>query len=365
MGRILWIVMEKVPGKQLECLVVNEKVAFTETQMGRILRDVLEALTCLEHHGLCHRNVHPSNVIVDCLPDCPKAHLVGFGHAIQFSKDNRITPKICASPTPIHPRNNRVRSEKHTRTLNSIGGGRWESSALPKSGKAVLFGMLATQGLMCLCPLLLPLPQFSMEVDLQRVRLRVTLVLKYSIFITLIMPFLLPHSHLHFSSEGQVSDETRDSEGGPYVRQTRDSGSSPSVWVPPVIFSLRKLRHGGVRDVDGLCARAVTTLHPFVSIKTCWDVMIGPARKDGNSSEDFMLSLTHAWRFFTVLFLPLPSELDHPLRYTAPFPQELLVLVFLLQTESFIDDEPLTLSTSGLLLWQTTGFPSSHNIQFD
>ncbi|KAH3761958.1 Protein kinase domain [Pelomyxa schiedti] len=87
-----YIVMEKVPGKQLECLVVNEKVAFTETQMGRILWDVLEALTCLEHHGLCHRNVHPSNVIVDCLPDCPKAHLVGFGHAIQFSKVHKAVP---------------------------------------------------------------------------------------------------------------------------------------------------------------------------------------------------------------------------------------------------------------------------------
>ncbi|KAH3731659.1 Protein kinase domain [Pelomyxa schiedti] len=87
-----YLVMERVPGNTLQSLVAG-KFQFTETQMAKIIWDILVALSHLKQFSFCHRNIHPSNVIVHGLPDCPGAHLVGFSHTVEFQEaDEEAVP---------------------------------------------------------------------------------------------------------------------------------------------------------------------------------------------------------------------------------------------------------------------------------
>ena len=67
-------VLEFIDWDTLEALVNTGAI---ELRTGlRVLRQVAEAVNVVHERGFAHRNLHPSNVLVD---EAGRAHLIGFG----------------------------------------------------------------------------------------------------------------------------------------------------------------------------------------------------------------------------------------------------------------------------------------------
>jgi serine/threonine protein kinase len=99
-GDRLWIIMEYVPGRDLQQIISTEG-PLTPARTARIGRQMLDALSAAHRAGVLHRDVKPSNIIIT---DDGRAVLSDFGIA-QIEGDSTLTQagQLIGTPAYIAP----------------------------------------------------------------------------------------------------------------------------------------------------------------------------------------------------------------------------------------------------------------------
>jgi len=95
----IFIVMEKLTGRDVE-LILDEKGKLPAAEVRRVLRDVASALAFAHAHGIVHRDVKPSNIIIE--PD-GTVKLTDFGiAAIDGVEEGMTRDKGIYLGTPVY-----------------------------------------------------------------------------------------------------------------------------------------------------------------------------------------------------------------------------------------------------------------------
>jgi hypothetical protein len=121
-----YIAMELIDGTPLHHLIARDG-ALAPARAARLAREVAEGLAYLHAHGIVHRDVKPSNVMVE---RSGRARLLDFGLALPFDATRMTeagvvvgTPRYCA-PEVLH-------GEDHTPASDVFGLGRMLDEMLP------------------------------------------------------------------------------------------------------------------------------------------------------------------------------------------------------------------------------------------
>lgn len=74
--------MEECSGGELfQRLALNAKnnQLYTEKDAARLMKQILEAVNYLHHHGICHRDLKPENILLSSMSDNFQLKLIDFG----------------------------------------------------------------------------------------------------------------------------------------------------------------------------------------------------------------------------------------------------------------------------------------------
>lgn len=92
-----YLVMPYVEGQNLEVRLKKENPPLTVQEVGSITCDILSALEYAHSMGVVHRDVKPSNMLID-----PKGRvlLMDFGIALALTEEQRLTRTNTSMGTP-------------------------------------------------------------------------------------------------------------------------------------------------------------------------------------------------------------------------------------------------------------------------
>jgi serine/threonine protein kinase len=115
------IVMKLIEGRSLSAMLENRPNNRLDVKDGiRIVKDVLDALNYAHRHGIAHRDVKPSNVMVD---DNGKVWLLDFGIAIAMGEQRRTrTGQVVGTLSYMSPEQiSKPRTIDHRSDVYSVG----------------------------------------------------------------------------------------------------------------------------------------------------------------------------------------------------------------------------------------------------
>ena len=78
----IYLIMEECSGGELfQRLALNAKnnQLYTEKDAARLMKQILEAVNYLHHHGICHRDLKPENILLSSMSDNFQLKLIDFG----------------------------------------------------------------------------------------------------------------------------------------------------------------------------------------------------------------------------------------------------------------------------------------------
>ena len=78
----IYLIMEECSGGELfQKLALNAKnnKLYTEKDAARLMKQILEAVNYLHHHGICHRDLKPENILLSSMSDNFQLKLIDFG----------------------------------------------------------------------------------------------------------------------------------------------------------------------------------------------------------------------------------------------------------------------------------------------
>ena len=78
----LYLIMEECSGGELfQRLALNAKnnQLYTEKDAAKLMKQILEAVNYLHHHGICHRDLKPENILLSSMSDSFQLKLIDFG----------------------------------------------------------------------------------------------------------------------------------------------------------------------------------------------------------------------------------------------------------------------------------------------
>ena len=78
----IYLIMEECNGGELfERLALNAKnhKLYTEKDAAKLMKQILEAVNYLHHHGICHRDLKPENILISSMGDNFQLKLIDFG----------------------------------------------------------------------------------------------------------------------------------------------------------------------------------------------------------------------------------------------------------------------------------------------
>lgn len=116
-----WIVMKLIEGTSLSALLDSRANKRLDVKDGiRIIKDVLDALNYAHRHGIVHRDVKPSNVMVD---HNGKVWLLDFGIAIAMGEQRRTrTGQVVGTLSYMSPEQiSKPRTIDHRSDVYSVG----------------------------------------------------------------------------------------------------------------------------------------------------------------------------------------------------------------------------------------------------
>jgi eukaryotic-like serine/threonine-protein kinase len=116
-----WIVMKLIEGTSLSALLDSRANKRLDVRDGiRIIKDVLSALNYAHRHGIVHRDVKPSNVMVD---HNGKVWLLDFGIAIAMGEQRRTrTGQVVGTLSYMSPEQiSKPRTIDHRSDVYSVG----------------------------------------------------------------------------------------------------------------------------------------------------------------------------------------------------------------------------------------------------
>jgi eukaryotic-like serine/threonine-protein kinase len=116
-----WIVMKLIEGTSLSALLDSRANKRLDVKDGiRIINDVLDALNYAHRHGIVHRDVKPSNVMVD---HNGKVWLLDFGIAIAMGEQRRTrTGQVVGTLSYMSPEQiSKPRTIDHRSDVYSVG----------------------------------------------------------------------------------------------------------------------------------------------------------------------------------------------------------------------------------------------------
>jgi serine/threonine protein kinase len=117
-GDYAYIASAYVPGETLADLAATGRIDPSEhRRIARIVRDVADALTYAHNLGIIHRDVKPSNILID---EEGKAHLLDFGLAVR-REDPARSGEVAGTPQYLSPEV--VRGERATASSDQYGLG--------------------------------------------------------------------------------------------------------------------------------------------------------------------------------------------------------------------------------------------------
>jgi eukaryotic-like serine/threonine-protein kinase len=115
------IVMQLIDGTSLDNMLESNALHHAETREAiAIIRDILEALDYAHQHGIVHRDVKPSNVLLD---KNHQALLIDFGIALAMGEKRRTrTGQIVGTPAYMSPEQiTKPKSIDHRSDVYSVG----------------------------------------------------------------------------------------------------------------------------------------------------------------------------------------------------------------------------------------------------
>jgi eukaryotic-like serine/threonine-protein kinase len=115
------IVMQLIDGTSLDNMLESNALHHTEMREAiAIIRDILEALDYAHQHGIVHRDVKPSNVLLD---KDHQALLIDFGIALAMGEERRTrTGQIVGTPAYMSPEQiTKPKSIDHRSDVYSVG----------------------------------------------------------------------------------------------------------------------------------------------------------------------------------------------------------------------------------------------------
>ena len=78
----LYLIMEECSGGELfQRLALNakNKIQYTEKDAAKLMKQILEAVNYLHHHGICHRDLKPENILLSSMSNKFQLKLIDFG----------------------------------------------------------------------------------------------------------------------------------------------------------------------------------------------------------------------------------------------------------------------------------------------
>ena len=78
----IYLIMEECNGGELfQRLALNAKnhKLYTEKDAAKLIKQILEAVNYLHHHGICHRDLKPENILISSMSDNFQLKLIDFG----------------------------------------------------------------------------------------------------------------------------------------------------------------------------------------------------------------------------------------------------------------------------------------------
>mmetsp|Transcript_89870 Transcript_89870/g.262672 ORF Transcript_89870/g.262672 Transcript_89870/m.262672 type:complete len:541 (-) Transcript_89870:33-1655(-) len=104
--RMIWIIMESAPGKDLLTAVTSSRQTLSEWLIAQLLRQLLLGLQHLHAAGLVHQDVQPRNVLASTRPTGQELRLklIDFGLAGKYSRTPGRVPmplSRCAAPEQV------------------------------------------------------------------------------------------------------------------------------------------------------------------------------------------------------------------------------------------------------------------------
>src|SRR5437588_10206644 len=122
--------MPLLAGESLEARLLREPV-LPAAEVARLGREAAEGLAAAHAAGLIHRDVKPSNLWLEA--PTGRVKVLDFGLARSTQDDARLTATGEPYGTPAYMSPEQARGEKldHRSELVSLGGVRYELSAVP------------------------------------------------------------------------------------------------------------------------------------------------------------------------------------------------------------------------------------------
>ena len=105
----LYLVTEFVPGSTLETVLQRQR-AYAPREAAALVSQVARSLQYAHDHGVVHRDVKPSNIIID---EQGGPHLMDFGLAKRETADDTVTLDGAIMGTPAYMSPEQARGESH------------------------------------------------------------------------------------------------------------------------------------------------------------------------------------------------------------------------------------------------------------